>query len=210
MAAHPGSPMVLILLVQEGAPDTTSMKRTFFSCLQAKGALGQPTGKSDGGGDGGAGRGGRTESWAPPDLGSAHPAERALYRVESPRPPLRSGRQHFSVYRVHNRSGPTSHFSPVRFPDRRYLWGRRGKVPPTPIARLCTRLHRVAGPRSVAQNHHPLQLVDVPPLAVDVLMCISLGFIDEEMRADEVCLATGQHASMQSAIRFPSRSDQQA
>src|SRR5438874_10549145 len=40
-----------------------------------------PKGKMIEGSSGGSGRGTRRESWAPPDSGSAQPADRALYRV---------------------------------------------------------------------------------------------------------------------------------
>jgi hypothetical protein len=47
-------------------------------------------------------RGGRRESWAPPDVGSAHPAERAFtvyrFRPGPARPPL--------PHRPHLRGGP--------------------------------------------------------------------------------------------------------
>src|SRR5438094_299826 len=42
---------------------------------------GGPKGKMIEGSSGGSGRGTRRESWAPPDSGSAQPADRTLYRV---------------------------------------------------------------------------------------------------------------------------------
>ena len=91
---------------------------------------GQPTGKSDGGGDGGAGRGGRRESWAPPDLGSAHPAERA-----------------FTVYRF--RPGPARPAA-VAFPSlRRFLTVRT--CLPTPMEKF----RRTAAPMTLRLCSRP-------------------------------------------------------
>src|SRR5439155_11154049 len=55
-----------------------------------KGPLGLPKGKMIEGRSGGSGRGTRRELWAPPDRGSAQPADRTLYRVPTldPRRPL--------------------------------------------------------------------------------------------------------------------------
>jgi hypothetical protein len=53
-------------------------EKNIFSCLQAKGALGSPRGNLMEEGMGVPAGGGRRESWAPPDVGSAHPAERAF------------------------------------------------------------------------------------------------------------------------------------
>ena len=47
-------------------------------------------GKSDGGGRGSCTGDGRTELWAPPDIGSAHPASRLLYGVPIPARAARS------------------------------------------------------------------------------------------------------------------------
>jgi len=56
-------------------------------------------------------RGGRRESWAPPDIGSAHPAERAftVYRFRPGPPP-----------------GPPSHFPPsaASSPSAPACWAR--------------------------------------------------------------------------------------
>ena len=60
-----------------------------------------PRGKSDGGGVGVLGGGGRTKSWAPVAIASAHPAERALYMYRFPPAPSAERRRIFccTVYR---------------------------------------------------------------------------------------------------------------
>src|SRR5260370_16676288 len=87
-----------------------------------------PRGNLMGEGMGGPARGGRRESWAPPDIGSAHPAERA-----------------FTVYRF--RPGPARPAAVAlpsvrRFPHRPHLRVGPGlKSSPARIApRLCSRL----------------------------------------------------------------------
>jgi hypothetical protein len=59
-----------------------------------------PRGKSDGGGWGVLGGGGRTKSWAPVALASAHPAERALYMYRFPPCADRRTPPHFPLYGV--------------------------------------------------------------------------------------------------------------
>src|SRR5438874_9389088 len=75
-----------------------------------------PKGKMIEGRSGGSGRGTRRELWAPPDRGSAQPADRTLYRVPTldPRRPLISLRRFLTL-------------APACWP--------RGKIPPHPSAR---------------------------------------------------------------------------
>ena len=107
---------------------------------------------------GGAGRGGRTKSWAPVALASAHPAERALYMYRFPPCADRRPPPHFPLYVVPRfppapTAGTPAQFSPSAAPltVSTCLRAAVGKVPPhrrTPDApRLCSRLHRWATPR---------------------------------------------------------------
>jgi hypothetical protein len=59
-----------------------------------------PRGKSDGGGVGVLGGGGRTKLWAPVASASAHPAERALYMYRFPPCADRRTPPHFPLYGV--------------------------------------------------------------------------------------------------------------
>jgi hypothetical protein len=99
-------------------------------------------------GDGGSlAGGGRTDFWVPPDVRSAHPAERALYGV--PIPPRRSlGRHQISVVQCTDSHAARGAAIASRF-DRCSLTVRT--CPPTPIEkirrtavpmtrRLCSRL----------------------------------------------------------------------
>src|SRR5438034_542878 len=67
----------LILLV------SIEIKLCIFILRQSNGprGTGGPKGKMSEGRSGGSGRGTRRELWAPPDSGSAQPADRTLYRV---------------------------------------------------------------------------------------------------------------------------------
>jgi len=80
-----------------------------------------PRGKSDGGGWGVLGGGGRTKSWAPVAIASAHPAERALYMYRFP--PCADCRTppHFPLYGVPRfppapNAGTPAQFSPSAAP----------------------------------------------------------------------------------------------
>src|SRR5437667_268925 len=67
---------------------------------------------------GGSGRGTRKELWAPPDSGSAQPADRTLYRVPTPDP-----------------RRPLISFPPPLPHPSHLPAGPRGKIPPHPSAR---------------------------------------------------------------------------
>src|SRR5438552_13075985 len=89
---------------------------------------------------GGSGRGTRRELWAPPDRGSAQPADRTLYRVPTldPRRPLISSRRFLTL------APPAGHGEKFR--------RTRAYVP------LGTRLRRMAGPKGKTRKEATDQL----------------------------------------------------
>ena len=96
-----------------------------------------PRGKSDGGEWGVLGRGGRTKSWAPVAIASAHPGERALYMYRFPPRADRRTPPHFPLYVVPRfppapNAGTPAQFSPSAAPltVSTCLWAAVGKVPP--------------------------------------------------------------------------------